>query len=73
MMRLSGLVPSVEVPRLLIVALVAAGAAVSVASEGRVSSFAGGFAAGAGAVLVAASLRGRRAASAQEPGAGSLS
>ena len=71
MTRSSELVPSVAVPRLLIVALVAIGGVVSVASEGRVSTFAGGFAAGAGAVLVVGSLRSRREPPLEEPGAGS--
>jgi len=46
------MVPPVEVSRLLLAGLVAAGALVAVASAGSVSSFAGGFAAGAGAAFV---------------------
>ena len=49
---LKDLVPPVEVSRLLLLVLVAAGALVSVASSGQVSTFAGGFAVGAGAALV---------------------
>jgi proteasome lid subunit RPN8/RPN11 len=45
-------VPPVSVSRLLLLALVAAGAVVSVAASPPLSSFAGGFAAGAGAVIV---------------------
>lgn len=46
------LVPPVEVSRVLLLLLVAAGALVSVASQGQLSSFAGGFAAGAGSAFV---------------------
>ena len=60
MTRLSDSVPPVEVSRLLLAALVAAGAVVSVSTEGRVSHFAGGFAAGAGSAFVVAFLKGRR-------------
>jgi hypothetical protein len=45
-------VPPVAVSRLTLAALVAAGALVSVVARPPVSSFAGGFAAGAGAVIV---------------------
>ena len=65
--RLSETVPPVEVSRLLLAALVAAGAAVSVASDGRLSNFAGGFAAGAGSALVASFLRARRDAAGEPP------
>ena len=65
--RLSETVPPVEVSRLLLAALVAAGAAVSVASDGRLSNFAGGFAAGAGSAFVASFLRGRRDAAGEPP------
>ncbi len=58
--RLSETVPPVEVSRLLLAALVAAGAVVSVTSEGRLSNFAGGFAAGAGSAFVVSFLRARR-------------
>jgi hypothetical protein len=51
------LVPAVEVSRLLLLALVAAGALVSVASSGQVSWFAGGFAAGAGSALAFSWMR----------------
>lgn len=45
-------VPPVEVSRLLLLALVGVGAVVSIAASPPLSSFAGGFAAGAGAVIV---------------------
>jgi hypothetical protein len=57
MTRLSDSVPPVEVSRLLLVVLVGAGAVVAVASEGKLSHFAGGFAAGAGSAFVASFLR----------------
>lgn len=60
---LSSLVPPVEVSRLLLLALVAAGGLVSVAATGVISSFAGGFAAGAGSVFVVSFLRNPRRAS----------
>jgi hypothetical protein len=62
MTRLSDSVPPVEVSRLLLAALVAAGAVVSISSEGRLSNFAGGFAAGAGSAFVVSFLKGRRPA-----------
>jgi len=65
--RLSETVPPVEVSRLLLAALVAVGAVVSVSSEGRLSNFAGGFAAGAGSAFVASFLRGRRDAPPETP------
>ena len=46
------IVPPVEVSRLLLLLFVAAGAVVSVATSPPLSSFAGGFAVGAGAVIV---------------------
>ena len=46
------IVPPVEVSRLLLLALVAVGAVVSITASAPLSSFAGGFAAGAGAVIV---------------------
>lgn len=46
------MIPPVEVSRLVLLALVAIGAVVSIATSPPVSSFAGGFAAGAGAVIV---------------------
>lgn len=45
-------VPPVEVSRLLLLAFVAVGAVVSITASAPLSSFAGGFAAGAGAVIV---------------------
>jgi hypothetical protein len=54
------MVPPVEVSRLLLLALVGAGAVVSVAASPPLSSFAGGFAAGAGAVFVVSFLTNRR-------------
>jgi hypothetical protein len=50
-------VPPVEVPRLLLAALVAAGAVVSIATSGQLSWFSGGFAVGAGAAFVFSRLR----------------
>ena len=50
------LVPPVEVSRLLLLLFVAVGAVVSVASSPPLSSFAGGFAAGVGAVIVVSFL-----------------
>jgi hypothetical protein len=55
-------VPPVEVPRLLLAVLVAAGALVSIATTGQLSWFSGGFAAGAGAAFVFSRLRGSGAA-----------
>jgi hypothetical protein len=46
------LVAPVEVSRLLLLAFVAIGAVVSIATSPPLSSFAGGFSAGAGAVIV---------------------
>ena len=45
-------VPPVEVSRLVLLALIAVGALVSIATTPPLSSFAGGFAAGAGTVIV---------------------
>lgn len=45
-------VPPVEVSRLLLLAFVAVGAVVSITASAPLSTFAGGFAAGAGAVVV---------------------
>lgn len=47
-----GLVPPVEVSRLLLLGLVAVAAIVAIATSPPLSSFASGFAAGAGAVFV---------------------
>jgi len=57
MTRLTESVPPVPVSRLLLLLFVAAGAVISIASEGRLSNFAGGFAVGAGAVLVVSFLK----------------
>ena len=54
------LVPPVEVSRLLLLLLVAIGAVVSIATSPPLSSFAGGFAAGAGAVIVLSFLKAPR-------------
>lgn len=62
-------VPPVAVSRLLLLALVALGAVVSVAASPPLSSFAGGFAAGAGAVIVLSFLsHPRRAPSPSDEG-----
>jgi hypothetical protein len=50
------LVPPVEVSRVLLLALVAAGALAAVATAQPMSSFAGGFATGAGAAFVVSFL-----------------
>jgi hypothetical protein len=47
----------VEISRTLLFAFVAAGAVVSISTSGQVSTFAGGFAAGAGAAFVVSKLR----------------
>ena len=52
-----GLVAPVAISRLLLLAFVAAGALVSVTTSGQISSFAGGFAVGAGAAFVISRLR----------------
>lgn len=57
---LTPLVPPVEVSRLLLAALVAVGAVVSIATPPPLSAFAGGFAAGAGAVIVISFLQNPR-------------
>ncbi len=51
------LLPPLEVSRSLLLALVGAGAVVSVASTGRLSNFAGGFAVGAGSALLLSWLK----------------
>jgi hypothetical protein len=65
------MVPPVEVSRLLLLALVAVGALVAIATSQPTSSFAGGFAAGAGAAFVASFLtkprRGRAPSDEEEP------
>ncbi len=50
-------VPPIEVSRLTILALVAGGVVVAVATAGDLSHFAGGFAAGAGAILMLSRAR----------------
>jgi hypothetical protein len=52
-----GLVAPVEIPRLLLLGFVAAGAIVSIATSGQLSHFAGGFAVGAGAAFVFSRLK----------------
>ncbi len=59
-------VPPVEVSRLLLLGFVAAGAIVSVATSGRISAFAGGFAVGSGTAFVVSRLK--RPAEAGAPG-----
>jgi hypothetical protein len=59
-------VPPLEVPRLLLLGFVAAGAIVSVATSGQLSAFAGGFAVGSGTAFVFSRLK--RPAAAGEPG-----
>jgi hypothetical protein len=62
-------VPPVEVSRLLLLALIAVAAVVSITTTPPLSSFAGGFAAGAGAVIVLSFLknpRGGRASGEEE-------
>jgi len=54
------LVPPVEVSRLLLLILVAIGAVVSIAASPPLSSFAGGFSAGAGAAIVLSFLSNSR-------------
>jgi hypothetical protein len=56
------MVPPVEVSRLLLLLFVAVGAVVSIASSPPLSSFAGGFAAGAGTVIVLSFLSNPRRA-----------
>jgi hypothetical protein len=46
------MIPRVEVSRLLLLALVAIGAVIAITTSPPLSSFAGGFAVGAGAVIV---------------------
>jgi len=72
MTRLSESVPPVEVSRLLLAALVAAGALVSITTDGRLSNFAGGFAAGAGSAFVVSFLKGRRSMDDAGPNSGDL-
>jgi hypothetical protein len=60
------LVPPVPVSRLVLLGLVAAAAVTAIATEPPLSSFAGGFAAGAGAVFVLSFLTNPR----RGPGAG---
>ncbi len=64
-------VPPVEVSRLILLVLVAAGAVTAIATQPPLSSFAGGFAAGAGAVIVISFMthphRGRGPADEEKP------
>ena len=55
-MSIADSIPPARVSRLALLVLVAAGALVSIATEGVVSHFAGGFAVGAGAALVLSRL-----------------
>lgn len=50
-------VPPIEVSRLVLLALVAGGAIVAIATAGDLSRFAGGFAAGAGSTLLLSRAR----------------
>ena len=59
-------VPPIEVSRLVLLALVAGGAVVAIATAGDLSHFAGGFAAGAGSALILS--RARREADPAEGG-----
>lgn len=67
-LRMRGLLPPVEVSRTLLLALVAAGALISIATQGQVSHFSAGFAVGAGAAFVIARLR--RPSAEEDTGAG---
>ncbi|HEX9287790.1 MAG TPA: hypothetical protein VF999_11050 [Thermoanaerobaculia bacterium] len=60
------LIPPVEVSRVLLLALVAAGALTALATPQPTSSFAGGFAAGAGAAFVVSFLSNPRGAAGKE-------
>lgn len=62
---MTALLPPVEVSRMVLLVVVAAGAIVSIATSGTLSAFAGGFAAGAGAAFVIARLK--RPGEAPEP------
>jgi hypothetical protein len=61
------LLPPVEVSRTLLLVLVAAGALISIVTQGKASHFAAGFAVGAGAAFVVSRLR--RPPEEKEPGA----
>ena len=54
-------VPPVEISRLWLLVMVAVAAVIAIATDQPLSSFAAGFAAGAGIVFVLASLKGRDA------------
>jgi hypothetical protein len=56
----NGMIPPVEVSRPLLAGLVAGGALLAVAGPAWVSAFAGGFAAGAGAVFLISFLKNPR-------------
>ena len=64
---MKGLVPPVEVSRLLLLGLVAAGAIISVVSSGTLSAFAGGFAVGSGSAFVFSRLKRPEAAGGPGP------
>jgi hypothetical protein len=55
-MSIAEIVPPARVSRVALLVLVAAGALVSIATQGILSHFAGGFAVGAGAALVLSRL-----------------
>ena len=65
------LVPPVEISRLLLLALVAAGALAAIATREPTSSFAGGFAAGAGAAFVVSFLSNPRRGATRDEDPGS--
>jgi hypothetical protein len=65
------MIPPVEVSRVLLLALVAAGALVAIATSQPMSSFAGGFAAGAGAAFVVSFLSNPRRRATKEEDEGS--
>jgi len=50
-------IPPVEVSRVLLLFCVASGALVSIATQGKISEFAGGFAVGAGVALLFSRLK----------------
>jgi hypothetical protein len=64
--RSEPMIPPVEVSRMLLLALVAAGALAAIATREPTSSFAGGFAAGAGAAFVVSFLSNPRRGRAKE-------
>jgi hypothetical protein len=66
-MSIAETIPPARVSRLALLVLVAVGALVSIATEGVVSHFAGGFAVGAGAALVLSRLGFPRVENATDP------